>query len=273
MAGKYFAKEQSNLARRFSAVFFQLIVPGYPENIALKMESQLLTLVTMHKKYSTAGFTLIELVVAMGLATTALTLAGSGMMIISQRNQVVVADRTNRYELQRTINFMANEVKMAQQIHPCPQVEKDLYQPASGSKNHYPVLALQMPSKIGLTQPILYYVAEPPKNTVWSGPLVIYRWGPSMNLDGSYSNSSYVNEVVVDRLDPNSNYFPCQNPFSQSTANKPQGFTACIEPNGNAVKLSLNRRGDGSKMITWESVISRRSKNFTTETPIACPAV
>jgi hypothetical protein len=225
------------------------------------------------RKYSMAGFTLIELVVAMGLATTVLTLAGSGMMILGQRNQAVVADRTNRYELQRTTNLMANEVKMAQQIHPCPQIEKDLYRPANGSKNHYPVLALQMPSDSSINPPILYYVAEPPKNTVWSGPLVIYRWGPTMNLDGSYSTASYVNEVVVDRLDANINSFPCQHPFIKSTANTTQGFSACIDANGSAVKLSLTRRGDGSQPITWEAVISRRSQKFTAETSIACPAV
>jgi prepilin-type N-terminal cleavage/methylation domain-containing protein len=223
------------------------------------------------RKYSTAGFTLIELVVAMALATTVLTLAGSGMMIISQRNQAAAADRTNRYELQRTANFMANEIRMAQQIHPCPQNIKDLYQPASGSKNHYPVLTLQLPSDSGLTAPIVYYVSEPPKNTVWSGPLVIYRWGPTLNLDGSYSNlSGYVNEVVVDRIDTTSKDTPCQDLFSQATSTTSQGFTACLEPSAGGVKLLLTRRGDGSKPATWESVISRRSKNFTTDIPVAC---
>jgi type II secretory pathway pseudopilin PulG len=225
------------------------------------------------RKSSTAGFTLIELVIALGLATTVLALAGSGIMVISQRDQAAAAARTNRYELQRTTSFMGNEVRMAAQIDPCPQIVKDLYSPASGSKNHYPVLSLQMPAASGLMQPIVYYVAEPPQNTVWSGPLVIYRWGPSMKLDGSYSQvvaNTYFNEVVIDRIDKAVNIAPCPDLFSQSTSSTPQGFAACVEPNGSSVKLSIVRQGD--KQLVWNSVISRRSQRLAV-TPNICPAI
>jgi type II secretory pathway pseudopilin PulG len=230
-------------------------------------------------KYSASGFTLIELVLALAMATTFLGLVGSGLVIVMKQDRASAADRFSRYELQRSLNFIGNEVQMAQLVNPCPPDFNGASTPATGSTNPYPVLSLTMPIESGLTEPIIYYVAAPPTNSPWSGPLVIYRWGPTLNLNGTYSKGSsaasysYYNEVVVDRITANQLSNNCDAVFTAAIpANHPQGFSACVEPSGTAVKLAVTRSSDHNhRDISLNSIFSRRSRGVSTAAPVCLP--
>jgi prepilin-type N-terminal cleavage/methylation domain-containing protein len=237
-------------------------------------------------KFLKSGFTLIELVLALAIASMFLALVGGGLVVVTKQDRAAAADRTSRYELQRALSFMGNEVQMSEFVNPCPPNSTDIYSPASNSSDHYPVLVLTMPIESGLTKPIVYYVAAPPKASVWSGPLVIYRWGPTLNLDGSYSpdksttHYSYYNEVVVDKItDKISDKITvadlstaCDNVFTTAVPDQTQGFSACVEPSGSAVKLSAVRSSDaGRKDILLSSVFSRRSQKMTVANAPTCP--
>jgi type II secretory pathway pseudopilin PulG len=230
-------------------------------------------------KYFTSGFTLIELVLALAMATMFLGLVGSGLVIVMKQDRAAAADRSSRYELQRALGFIGNEVQMAQSVNPCPPDFNGASNTANGSTDPYPVLSLTMPIESGLTEPIIYYVAAPPTNSPWSGPLVIYRWGPTLNLNGTYSKGSsaasysYYNEVVVDKITANQLSNNCDAVFTAAIpANHFQGFSACVEPSGTAVKIAVTRSSDHNhRDISLNSIFSRRSRSVSTAAPTCSP--
>lgn len=224
-----------------------------------------------------AGFTLIELVLALAMSTALLGLVGSGLVIVTKQDRAAAADRSSRYELQRALGFIGSEIQMAESVNPCPPDFSGVSITASGSANPYPVLSLTMPIKSGLTEPIIYYVAALPAKSPWSGPLAIYRWGPTLNLDGTYSQGSsatsysYYNEVVIDKITSDQLSNNCDAVFTAAIpANFSQGFSACAEPSGTAVKLAVTRNSDRSQHISLDAVFSRRSRGVLTTAPI-CP--
>jgi type II secretory pathway pseudopilin PulG len=231
-------------------------------------------------KSSGSGFTLIELVLALAMATIFLGLVGSGLVIVMKQDRASAADRTSRYELQRALGFIGNEVQMAQSINPCPP-DLNAAVVANGSVAQYPVLSLTMPIESGLTAPIIYYVAAPPADSPWSGPLVIYRWGPILTLSGSYSKDakatsySYYNEVVVDKITANQLSTNCDAVFTAAIpASHSQGFSACVEPNGTAVKLAVTRSSDHDRRdISLHSIFSRRSRSVSISDLPVCPRI
>jgi prepilin-type N-terminal cleavage/methylation domain-containing protein len=224
-----------------------------------------------------SGFTLIELLLALAISTIFLALVGSGLVVVSKQDRAAAADRLSRYEVQRALSFIGNEVQMAEQINPCPLAPGEFYTPANNSSAHYPIISLTMPTTSGLTQPIVYYVAAPPKNSPWSGPLVIYRWGPMLTLNGAYSagdatSYSYYNEVVIDKISATQVPTVCDDIFTTAIPANPQGFAACVEPQGAAVKLAVTRSSDaGRKDVALHSIFSRRSQQVSMASPATCP--
>jgi prepilin-type N-terminal cleavage/methylation domain-containing protein len=226
-----------------------------------------------------SGFTLFELTVAMSLTSVVLALVGSGLVTVLQFDQRFAATQKNRSELQRTMDFMATEVRMAEQLEPCPETHAPAYSPAADSRQPQPIMVLKMPVSSGLTQPIVYYVATPPAASVWAGPKVIYRWGPTLQLNGSYSAGAagatynYYNEVVVDRIATNSSADACSGTYSQAIPPRSaSGFSLCSDPTGQLVRVSLQRQAEPSQpVIALQTVISRRSQAGTTVAS-SCPA-
>ncbi len=226
-----------------------------------------------------SGFTLFELTIAMSLTSVVLALIGSGLVTVLQFDQQFTAKQKNRGELQRTMDFMTTEVRMADQLEPCPEIHVPTYSPAVGSQYPQPILVLKMPINSGLTQPIVYYVAKPPARSVWAGPLALYRWGPTLRLDGSYSDGaggagySYYNEVVVDRIAAIASAQPCGGLYPQAIPlrSPAQGFSICSDSTGKAVRIALQRQAEQpSPGIALHTVISRRSQSAPAAA-ISCP--
>lgn len=227
-----------------------------------------------------SGFTLFELTIALSLTSIVLAMAGTGLTTVLRFNQQAMAAHNSRSELQRTMDFMATEIRMAERISPCPEIHPPDYLPATNSKQPQPILVLSMPASSGLTQPIVYYLAAPPARSVWSGPLALYRWGPTLRLNGNYSTGPagvpdrYYNEVVVDRLATTTVVAPCDGLYSQPIPlrSQAQGFSVCSDPTGRSMRLSLQRHADQSqKVIALNAVISRRSQAMAAAS-VSCPA-
>jgi prepilin-type N-terminal cleavage/methylation domain-containing protein len=218
-------------------------------------------------KKSESGFTLVELIVAIALGTGILAMAGNGLVVIMAKDRQAAADRQNRYELQRTLDFLGQEIRMATSISPCPaSAAIDKFQTATGSTNARPILLLRIKD---LPAPIVYYLATPPpKNqTVWDGPLVLYRWGPTLLLNGEYSRDvatntySYYNELVVDRVTTHSSNSACPVGYDQSIpASGAAGFSLCLGAEGRSVRIALSRLGHQQKAIATWATFSTRSK-------------
>jgi prepilin-type N-terminal cleavage/methylation domain-containing protein len=243
-----------------------------------QLEWGFLLLIAMKK--SASGFTLIELIIAMALATGILAMAGGGLMAIMARDKQAAADRANRYELQRTIDFLGQEIRMAASVSPCPTAKSNHYQPATGSTNTQPILVLNMPASSGLTAPIVYYLAAPPPQdrTVWDGPLVLYRWGPTLLLNGDYSKNTntntydFYNELVIDRVTTSISNSTCPTNYAQNIpASGAAGFSLCLAPQGRSAQLMLSRYGSQQKIISTLATFSPRSRAVMMEAG-TCPA-
>jgi prepilin-type N-terminal cleavage/methylation domain-containing protein len=212
---------------------------------------------------SQAGFTLVELLVAMSITSIVITLTGSGLYALMNANQRSQIETTDRLELEQSLAFMSDEIKMSQQIIkniPVPSTAITGFHPASGSSHVQPILVLQPAANSGLTNPIVYYLADPPNSSVWLGPRVIYRWGPTLLQTGNYSDGNdrdvrqipvgspvaYFNEVLIDRLSDHVSVtsVACESSYSYAAPDLIDrlGFYACIAPDQKSVKIWMEKQ-------------------------------
>lgn len=199
---------------------------------------------------STKGFTLVELLVAVAITGIVVTVAGLGLVTILQANKRAEAATETRMELNRALDFMAEEVKMAEEIAtPTPGSPKDYLDtsvaPNFDSNCTVPndgvdcVLMLKIP---GVAQRVIYYVRNPPENSLWFGPRVIYRWGPNFNKDGTYGNPDYLSRPLIDLVEDS---VPDPNPECPSgwLPNPPipdrDGFYSCVNSSGKVAEIYL----------------------------------
>jgi prepilin-type N-terminal cleavage/methylation domain-containing protein len=224
------------------------------------------------QKLCQGGFTLVELLVTLAITGIIIGLTGSGLYALMSANQRSQIEITDRLELEQALFFMTDEIKMSRQvitnIPSSPTNIKD-FKPASGSKDIQPILVLIPGSNSGLTNPIVYYLADPPHSSVWLGPRVIYRWGPTLLQNGNYSNGDgkdvaqisrgatveYFNEVLVDRMSDVASAeakMNCESSYSYEAPAiaKRLGFYACIAPDQKSVKLWMHKQPSPSATST-----------------------
>lgn len=213
----------------------------------------------MKIKAKAQGFTLIELLVALAITGIVITLTGSGLYAIMNANQRSQIETTDRLELEQALAFMTDEIKMSQQVMtniPASLTAITGFRPASGSSRVQPILVLKPARNSRLTNPIVYYLADPPTNSVWIGTRVIYRWGPTLLQNGNYSDGNnqdvskipaggtieYFNEVLIDQISDRASAQAsndCESNYSYSAPSVTErlGFYACISPDQKSVKL------------------------------------
>jgi prepilin-type N-terminal cleavage/methylation domain-containing protein len=210
------------------------------------------------------GFTLVELLVALAITGLVMSLAGSGLYSLMKANESSQSETIDRLELEQALAFMTDEIKMSKQVAidiSYPTVNITGFQEASGSSHVQPILVLRPASESKLDKPIVYYLADPPNSSVWLGPRVIYRWGPTLLQNGNYSdgnsadvstllsgaNVEYYNEVLVDRISAvaaaQANV-ACESSHSHAAPTIPKrvGFYACIAPDRKSVKLWMYKQ-------------------------------
>ncbi|WP_295618320.1 type II secretion system protein J [Chamaesiphon sp. GL140_3_metabinner_50] len=215
-----------------------------------------------------AGFTLAELLVALAITGIVIGLTGSGLYALMKADRRSQIETTDRLELERALAFMTDEIKMSQQI--TIDTESVLtstmnFMPVPGNISIQPILVLSPAPSSGLTKPIVYYVAELPNSSVWLGPRVIYRWGPTLLQNGNYSDGSgreanriprplrvqYYNEVLVDGISAVATAeaaIACESSYGNAAPVVADrlGFYACIAPDKKSVKLWMSRQPNPS---------------------------
>jgi prepilin-type N-terminal cleavage/methylation domain-containing protein len=232
-----------------------------------------------------AGFTLIELLLALAITGIVISLAGSGLYALMNANQRSQNETTDRLELERAVAFMTDEIKMSQQIMktiPSPFTGTtgiDGFNPASGSSGIKPILVLKPASNSRLKNPIVYYLADPPNSSVWLGPRVIYRWGPTLLQSGNYSDGNgndistisptatieYFNEVVVDQISDRvatQANIDCEANYSAAVPRVTDrlGFYACVSPDQKSIKLWIYKQPNSSAKSTMiDALVVTRS--------------
>jgi prepilin-type N-terminal cleavage/methylation domain-containing protein len=228
------------------------------------------------------GFTLIELLVALVITTIVIGLTGSGLYALMNANQRSQTETTDRLELEQALAFMTDEIKMSQRVMtniPLPSTGITGFNDASGSSDVQPILVLYPAPTSGLKNPIVYYLADPPNISVWLGPRVIYRWGPTLLQNGNYSDGNghdvsklplgstvaYYNEVLVDRMSDLASAqasIACESSYSYPAPSVTArlGFYACIAPDQKSVKLWMYKQPNASaKSQSLNALVVTRS--------------
>lgn len=181
------------------------------------------------------GFTLPELLVAAAISLGVVSLGGFGLVAILTSSQTANAQNERRTELDRSLDFIATEVRQAEKL------EKNV---ATATKpNDFntglptgaaPVLMLY--PKIGGV-PVIYYLASSTNNT-WRGPKVVYRWGPSIDSDGEYIDANvpanWEHEPLIDRIEDTGTLPSCPPGW---TGTGTSSFLSCVNDTGSLAKL------------------------------------
>jgi type II secretory pathway pseudopilin PulG len=216
-------------------------------------------LLKKNKLNSNSGFTLTELLVGLFMSIFVIGALGFGLMTVLRTSQSEGSKAAARNETGRALDFISDELRSAQSIETDNSiaylntdddsvttsidetVAPDYDLPAGGTAR----LALQIP---GVPQRVVYSVAPPETGSPWKGPLVIYRWGPELTANGSYSATSLANpddwdnDALIDKVDDTSQTETCG-----GASNTYAGFFACViddDNDGNTEDLT-DVNGDG----------------------------
>jgi prepilin-type N-terminal cleavage/methylation domain-containing protein len=171
---------------------------------------------TMASPSPSKGFTLIELLIAMSLTSIMLALAGYGISTILHANQQSESEISRRANLNRSLDFMANEIRMAKAI--AAPAANAISPPTCGTATG--VLDLTMPDN----SHVIYYVHDITgcSQNLWTKPGTIRR------LQGN-SDSLLVDALMA----------PTTLPTGCSTAplslRGSSGFYACLNQNNNHI--------------------------------------
>ena len=148
------------------------------------------------KRTSTAGWTLLELLTACALSVVVVGGAGFGLLSILQNNKIATATSTNQHYLNMGVEFISDEVKTASVIDSdLSKLSTDArfftatYSSEIASGLVIPILSLKID---GLDERVVYFLRDKSKetsstSTVWSGPMMLYRWGPNYSSTGNYN--------------------------------------------------------------------------------------
>jgi len=185
----------------------------------------------LKKNKSNSGFTLMELLVGLVMSSFVIGALGFGLMQMLNITKTETSKTAARNDAGRALDFISDELRRAQAI----QVNTDTTTISSVASN-FPfltdgtvVLALQIP---GVSERVIYSVAPLQEGQVWRGPLVIYRWGPTLKDDGSYSDTGaasvstpggWSNQALIDKVDETDQTINCR-----GTNVTYKGFYACV---------------------------------------------
>jgi len=209
-----------------------------------------------------AGFTITEVLLAGLMMLIAVLVAGIGLINLLRSNYRANADSEIRNNLNRTLEFVSDEVRRARIIAQTEAAIKTTQVPGwKEIPKARAVLAFQIPDPSNpvalnpLPNQIVYYTSAP-KDTKdsWTGPQVLWRFGPNLDANGNYTTpdkiNTWIRSPVTDMLAEAAVNPSCPEDFNK-ISDPPQGFFACVHKKGNQVILNANAQ---VKMTTNDEV-------------------
>jgi|GEM_PF-2100463 len=196
-------------------------------------------LLNKNRSKSNSGFTLTELLVGIIMSGIVVGGLGWGLMQILTTTQKETSRVNSRNETSRAFSFISDEVKAAQTVEVDMSPGNITSVAPTFSAGGTVRLAINVP---GVSERIIYSVA--PQTGVFKGPRVIYRWGPNIGGDGSYTDSTtpntWQNEALIDGVSDVDQNVTCDaDRDGVAETFTYQGFYACvIDDDGDGVAIA-----------------------------------
>ncbi|MDB9428187.1 type II secretion system protein [Microcystis aeruginosa CS-555/01A07] len=228
-----------------------------------------------HQLVRQAGFTITEVLLASSMMLIAISVAGIGVTNLLRSNYRANAGTEIQNNLNRTLEFVSDDVKRARIIVETEANIVTTTVPQARAAGARPVLAFQIPDPNNpgqlLPDQIVYYTQNSQTGDSLTG-LVLWRYGPNLDENGNYITpediDSWIPSPVTDRLAAAANNPNCPTGFTRIPADTVDGFYACIRAGGNQVILNANAEvnlttGDTDKDKVKYSVSTRVSPRAT----------
>lgn len=257
--GKYIKWESG----RVKAMRFYL---GYINHLGRLQKKSARLVRQAHQPVRQAGFSVTEVLLASLMMLIAISVAGIGLTNLLRSNYRANAGTEIQNNLNRTLEFVSDEVRRAKTIADSETaIQRDGLPEGSRA-----VLAFQIPNPNDLSQPlpnqIVYYTQNSRTQDSLTG-LVLWRYGPSLDEDGNYDydiTSPWQTSPVTDMLASAANNPNCPTGFTRIPADTVDGFFTCIRAGGGQVILNANAQvnlttGDTDKDKVKYSVSTRVS--------------
>lgn len=216
---------------------------------------------------SSAGFTLVELLVAVAITGIVITVAGFGLVAILQADNKAEAQTERRGELNRALGFIADEIRMARRVNTTNNTTTTASNAVTNSGLSLgsigtAVLFLEVPVGICDSTPVVDRVVYDIRSssTNWLPPRVIYRYGRIPESNGTVNPcSDPTSKALVDSISDTGNAPTCDSPAVLSGT---EGFYVCV--NGRKADLYINGKltSDSGNTDTYSvnsSVFARSS--------------
>jgi type II secretory pathway pseudopilin PulG len=188
-----------------------------------------------------AGFTITEVLLAGLMMLIAVLVSGIGVINLLRSNYRGNADSEIQNNLNRTLEFVSDDVRRARIITETVASKDDGLPDGAQSVLSFQIPDPKAPSK-ALDQKILYYTKGPGDSL--TGPRVLWRYGPDLDENGNYITpediDSWIPSPVTDMLAAAANNPNCPTGFTRIPADTVDGFYACIRAGGGQVILNAN---------------------------------
>ncbi|NCR41471.1 MAG: type II secretion system protein [Microcystis aeruginosa W13-11] len=205
-----------------------------------------------HQPVRQAGFTITEVLLADLMMLIAISLSGIGVTNLLRSNYQANAGTEIRNNLNRTLEFVSDEVRRARIIADSEADIVTTQVPEARAAGSRVVLAFQIPDpnnpgQAPLNEQIVYYT-KGPENSL-TGPRVLWRYGPNLDANGNYITpadiTTWIRSPVTDMLAAtanNPNFCDDHADFELIAADPGDvdGFFACVRGGGGQVILNAN---------------------------------
>lgn len=187
--------------------------------------------------HCSSGFTLIELLVAMSITTIVVTIAGSGLVAIMQNNSKAEAETLKRTELNRALDFIADDIRESNMASTSVPAGWTWTVPVPSC--YSAILYVNKPSGTPGGTQIAYYTRSKTcgvDTVLWQGPKIIYR-STATNDEGSVLVDSIAVGGFTASVPPTNSQLvtlslqgqTCLPPTTDNTCASPQTFTVSTQ--------------------------------------------
>jgi type II secretory pathway component PulJ len=238
---KYLGGYRTEKLARVKAMRFYL---GYINHLGRLQKKSARLVRQAHQPVRQAGFSVTEVLLASLMMLIAISVSGIGVTNLLRSNYRANAGTEIQNNLNRTLEFVSDEVRRAKIIADSEAAITSTQVPTGARA----VLAFQIsdpnnPGQAPLNEQIVYYTQNSQTGDSLTG-LVLWRYGPNLDENGNYITpediDSWIPSPVTDMLAAAANNPNCPTGFTRIPADTVDGFYACIRAGGGQVILNAN---------------------------------